>query len=73
MTRLGPQRGLAPESRTVLHASSQNSRVLFSLRHLRPDEVGPFPAMRAESSTLNPSLRCTWVPELSANRIAPIA
>jgi hypothetical protein len=48
MTRLGPQRGLAPESRTVLHASGQNSRVLFSLRHLRPDEVGPFPAMRGK-------------------------
>ena len=72
MTRLGPQRGLAPESRTVLHASGQNSRVLFSLRHLRPDEVGPF-LRCAESSTLNPSLRCTWVPEQSANRIAPIA
>ena len=46
--RLGPQRGLAAESRGVLHASGQNSRVLFSLRYVRPDEVGPFPAMRGK-------------------------
>ena len=48
MTRLGPQRGLAPEPRGVLHASGQNPRVLFSLPYVCPDEVGPLAAMRGK-------------------------
>lgn len=48
MTRFGPQRELAPESRGVLHASGQNSRVPFSLRYVRPDELGLFRAMRGK-------------------------